>query len=345
MCYFLRLHEEDDGAAPVDVTECTTVPTSYDHPTYPNVKFWDLPGIGTPLYPDLETYRRKAQMNKYHTFLILTSFRFLENDIILASEIKKQGKSFLFIRTKIDIDVRAGKRKKSFSEAAMLQQIRRDCTEKLVDEAGKSIISEEDIFLISNHRSDKWDFSRLTEAILDALPKYKRAALTLCLNALTCLSQNILKRKVKVLKGRMVLVAGISAGVAVAPVPGLSIAVDSALMFNEVREYITQLGIPVEGSTIFKFLSLTTQRSVVATQVQFSSVTKVLALFAKEAGAGLAVEEATRYIPFVGPAIAGTLSFGCTIIFLRSCLKEIEKVALAVLEEAKQQSIDSLERA
>ena len=285
------------------------------------------------------------QLNKYDTFLILTCSRFTKNDIILAKEIKEQSKSFFFIRTKIDNSVRAEKRKKSFSEAAVLQKIRRNCSENLVDNAGKSICSEEDIFLISNHQLGKWDFGRLTEAILDALPRYQREALTLCLNVLTGLSKNILKRKVKFLKGRMVLVAGMSAAVAMAPVPGLSIAVDALIMFNEVRVYITQLGIPVEGSIIFNFLSSTTQRSVVATQVQFSSVPKILALFAKEAGAGLAVEEASRYIPFVGSAIAGALSFGCTIFFLRKCLNEIEEVALAVLEEAKQQSIDSLERA
>ena len=285
------------------------------------------------------------QLNKYNAFLILASVRFTANDRILANEMKEQGKPFFFIRTKIDVDVKSEKRKKSFNEAAMLQKIRRDCGINLVDKADKSICSEEDIFLISNRHLGKWDFSRLTEAILDALPRYEREALTLCLNALTGLSKNFLERKVKILKGRIFLVAGLSAAVAVAPVPGLSIAVDALIMFNEVREYITQLGIPVQGSTIFNFLSSPTQRSVVATQVQFSSVPKILALLAKEAGAGLAVEEASRYIPFVGSAIAGAISFGCTIFFLRKCLNKIEEVALAVLEEAKQQSIDSLERA
>ena len=275
----------------------------------------------------------------------MASVRFTANDRILANEMKEQGKPFFFIRTKIDVDVKSEKRKKSFNEAAMLQKIRRDCGINLVDKADKSICSEEDIFLISNRHLGKWDFSRLTEAILDALPRYEREALTLCLNALTGLSKNFLERKVKILKGRIFLVAGLSAAVAVAPVPGLSIAVDALIMFNEVREYITQLGIPVQGSTIFNFLSSPTQRSVVATQVQFSSVPKILALLAKEAGAGLAVEEASRYIPFVGSAIAGAISFGCTIFFLRKCLNKIEEVALAVLEEAKQQSIDSLERA
>ena len=234
-------------------------------------------------------------------------------------------------------------RKKSFSEAAVLQKIRRNCKENLVDEAGKPISNEDFVFLVSNHDPDKWDFSLLTKAILEALPRYKRETLTLSLNNLTVLSKGILKRKVAIFKGRMFVVAGISAGVAAAPVPGLSIAVDAFLVCNEVRAYITQLGIPVEGSIIFKAVSFTTQKTIVATQARFSSAAKILALFGKEVATGLAVEEASRFIPLLGPVIASSLSFACTIFFLQSCLKEIEKIALAVLKEAKQQSVNSFE--
>ena len=207
-----------------------------------------------------------------------------------------------------------------------------------------SVSNEDFVFLISNHHPGKWDFSRLTKAILDALPRYKKEALTLSLDNLTVLSKGILKRKVAIFKGRMFIVAGISAGVAAVPVPGLSIAVDAILVFNEVRAYITQLGIPVEGSRIFKAVSFTTQKTIVDTQARFSSAAKILALFGKEVGTGLAVEKASRFIPFIGPAIASTLSFGCTLLFLRNCLKEIEEVALTVLKEAKQQSVNSFER-
>ena len=235
-------------------------------------------------------------------------------------------------------------RKKSFSEAAVLPKIRRNFKENLVDEAGKPISNEDFVFLISNHDPDKWDFSLLTKAILEALPRYKRETLTLSLNNLTVLSKGILKRKVAIFKGRMFVVTGISAGVAAAPVPGLSIAVDALLVCNEVRAYITQLGIPVEGSIIFKAVSFTTQKTIVATQARFSSVAKILALFGKEVATGLAVEEASRFIPVIGSVIASSLSFACTIFFLQSCLKEIEEVALAVLKEAKHQSVNSFER-
>ena len=164
------------------------------------------------------------------------------------------------------------------------------------------------------------------------------------LNALTSLSKDILKRKVQILYGRMILVAAASGGVAAIPVPGLSIPVDAVLIFNEISEYMAQLGIPLEGSKIFEAVSFVTRKAIVDMHLTFSSKANVLSLFAKEAATGVAAEEISRFIPVVGQAIAATLSFGCTIIFLRSCLKKIEKVALTVLEEASQRSVDNLDR-
>ncbi|KAL1281414.1 hypothetical protein QQF64_000217 [Cirrhinus molitorella] len=42
------LRDDDEGAAPTGVTETTMERTMYEHPTMPNVKIWDLPGIGSP---------------------------------------------------------------------------------------------------------------------------------------------------------------------------------------------------------------------------------------------------------------------------------------------------------
>ena len=302
-----------------------------------------MPGIGTKTFPDLETYCKKVQFDKYHTFLIFSCTRFTKNDVMLAQEIRKQGKSFFFIRTKIDVDYMAEKRKKSFNEGNMLRDIRIDCLKNLVDEGCNPISGEDNIFLISNHHQKKWDFDRLTQAILDALPRYQRECLTLSLNALTCLSREILERKVDVLRGRMWLVAGASAAVACFPLPGLSFGVDAALIFNEITQYLAQLGIPKEGSEIFEILRDTTKRQVVSLYLNFASIAGIASFFASEASAEAAAEEFVRFIPFIGSAIAGTLSFAGTLTILRIALNRIEAVALAVLEDAAQQSFDDFD--
>ena len=208
------MYDDDDGAAEVSVTECTTEPTAYNHPTNHNIKFWDLPGIGTPNYPDLETYCEKVNLEKYHTFLIFTASRFTENDLELAKKVREIKKTFFFIRTKIDESVRAENRKRSFNEGAMLEKIRRNSVESL----GDLLSNERDIFLISNHDPDKWDFARLTQAILDALTRYQRESLTLSLgNVIMRSSEDIFQRKVDVLRGRIWMVASASAAAALVP--------------------------------------------------------------------------------------------------------------------------------
>ena len=291
----------------------------------------------------MEMYRKKTQFDKYDTFLILSCTRFTTNDVMLAQEIRKQGKSFFFIRTKIDVDYLAEKRKKSFNEANMLRDIRIDCLKNLPEEGYNPISGEDNIFLISNHYPRKWDFDRLTRAILDALPRYQRESLTLSLNALTSLSREILKRKVEIFRGRMWLVAGASAAAALAPILGLSFGVDMVLINYEISQYLAQIGIPKEGSEIFDILADTTQQQVISLYLNFASTAGISALLAREAGAGIATEEFVRFIPFIGSAIAGTLSFAGTFAVLHIALNKIEAVALAVLEDAAQRSVDNLD--
>ena len=245
---FPRIPDDDEMAAKVGVTETTIEPASFPHPTNSKIIFWDLPGIGTPNYPDLKTYCEKVMLEKYDTFLIFTAGRFTENDLKLAVKIRSVEKKFFFIRTKIDDNVRAEKRKRSFDEESMLNEIRRDCSKNLVD----LVEDIREIFLISNHYPAKWDFHRLTEAIIDVLPVRQRESLILSLGIVKNLSTEILRRKIEVLNSRIWMVASASFAAAIVPLPGLSIAVDLTLITAEIAFYRSQLGLPEEGSERFR---------------------------------------------------------------------------------------------
>ena len=225
----------------------------------------------------------------------------------------------------------------------MLRDIRIDCLKNLVDEDYNPICGEDNIFLISNHHQNKWDFDRLTQAILDVLPRYQRECLTLSLNTLTSLSREILKRKVDVFKRRTWLIAFASALVACAPLPGLSFSVDATMIFFEIRQYIAQLGIPSEGSEIFEILSDTIKQEVASLCLNFSSIAKIVSFFTLVGSPAAAVEEVARFIPVIGLATASTLSFAGTFSMLRTALNRVETVALAVLEDAAQKSVDDFD--
>ena len=190
-----RLNDNDDGAAEVDVVETTKEPTEYQHPGNPKISFVDLPGIGTPHFPDLPTYCEKVAFEEYDTFLIFTSTRFTQNDLDLATKVKSIGKSFFLVRTHIDNACTPSKDGRSINEPNILERIRVYCMDNVKD----LISSEKEIFLISNYDKDKWDFDRLIEAISDALPVHQRECLTLSLSNVT---RECLKRKAKFLKGK-----------------------------------------------------------------------------------------------------------------------------------------------
>ena len=107
------------------------------------------------------------------------------------------GKTFFLIRTKIDEDLKAESKRlyPKFNEKNVLNDIKQDLLENVRD----LVTSEEEIFLISNHDPEKWDFDRLVNAISDALPFYQKESLTL---SLTNMTQGCLKRKANLLKGK-----------------------------------------------------------------------------------------------------------------------------------------------
>ena len=318
--------DDDEGAAEVGVMGTTRELKAYDHPTNPKIKFWDLPGIGTPNYPNMATYCEKVELEKFNAFLILTAVRFTANELELAKKIKSINKNFFLIRTKIDENVIAGRsRKRSFDEKAMLQMIRSDSAENL----GDLLSDERDIFLISNHDRDKWDFARLLQAILDALPTYQRESMLLSLS--NYVTTDILQKKVEVLRGRIWKVATLSAAVAFFPIPGLSIAVDIPLILNEFALYRSQLALPEKGTADFEKLHVTTQDAVAKISITTAAqLAAYLSVFATES----AVEEAVSYIPILGSMIASTISFTTTYAALQKCLKTVEETALLVLKEA-----------
>lgn len=123
---FRGLRDEDEGSAETGPVETTMEPKVYLHPKYKNVKVWDLPGIGTPNFK-ADEYLKLVQFERYDFFIIIASDRFRECHTQLAKEIMRMGKKFYFVRSKIDSNINAEKKKKSFDQKKALDTIRGDC--------------------------------------------------------------------------------------------------------------------------------------------------------------------------------------------------------------------------
>ncbi|XP_077788660.1 interferon-inducible GTPase 5-like [Podarcis muralis] len=219
------LKAEDDGAAPVGVTETTLNPNAYSHPDYPKVKFWDLPGIGSPNFsPD--SYLKKMDFPRYDFFIIVGSERFQSNHIDLAHAIQKMEKKCYFVRSKVDSDLYNMERSypKTFNEEEVLEKMTND-VKKQLRKCFRNTIPQ--VFLISSRDLGKYDFPRLVETLEKDLPSLKRLAFLL---SLPNFSSEVIEKKKSALKSHIWKISLVSAGINAIPLPGLPLACDVALL-------------------------------------------------------------------------------------------------------------------
>lgn len=174
-------HEESESAK-IGAVETTMDREKYTHPKFPNVTIWDLPGVGTCNFKP-EEYLKKLRFQEYDFFLIISATRFRENDAQLAKAIKKMKKNFYFVRTKIDSDLWNQKKckPKSYNKEKILEEIRKDCVEKLQN----ARVASARVFLVSSVEVAQFDFPKLESTLLEELPAHKRHVFMQCLPSIT----------------------------------------------------------------------------------------------------------------------------------------------------------------
>lgn len=156
----LGMADDEIGAAETGVTQTTMDPVGYQHPMFPKITLWDLPGIGTPEFKP-EEYLKKVNFHTYDFFIIVSSERFTENDTKLAHEIRKMKKWFYYVRTKIDASIESERRKPNFNEEKTLEKIKNYCYDNL-RAAGES---SPRVFLITRFDLNRYDFPLLQETL------------------------------------------------------------------------------------------------------------------------------------------------------------------------------------
>ena len=199
--FFFRIKANEKGAAKVGVTESTLVPTKYLHPEHKKIIYWDLPGIGTPTYPNLDEYCKKiGGLEKYDAFLIFCKTRFTNYDRELAKKVSTElNKPFFFIRTNVDTDLEnakedEGPKSNDTCVVDIMKIMKDDCWDNL-----ESLIDDEqDIYMIDNKATSEYDFQRLRESISIALPDKKMQKFS---DSLQIKSHAVIKIKTNLLRG------------------------------------------------------------------------------------------------------------------------------------------------
>ncbi|KAH3888993.1 hypothetical protein DPMN_013039 [Dreissena polymorpha] len=201
-----NMKEDDVGGAKIGCTETTKEPTPYSYRENENVVLWDLPGVGTPMFPK-EAYLEKIHFEEYDSVLIVSNTRFKENDTWLAQQIsvKYPNSNLFFVRTKVENDLRRYQEAHGrilFPEERnqLCKKIRDDCMENLI----KENIKDARIFLVNSHRTNEFDFGKLQSMLIEKVSSLKRDAMILSLSSV---SNDVVAEKIRVLEGRIAQVS------------------------------------------------------------------------------------------------------------------------------------------
>ncbi|XP_015263605.1 PREDICTED: interferon-inducible GTPase 5-like [Gekko japonicus] len=327
------IQDGEEGAAETGVTETTMEKQGYPHCMFPNVTIWDLPGIGTTTFKAKE-YLKKVYIEYYDCFIILSSERFTENDVLLAHEIHKMGKKLYYVRSKVDVSIDAERRKPKFSEEKTLEKIRKYCCDNLT-KAGES---NPRVFLISRWDLNKYDFSLLQDTLENDLDDIKRHALILTMPAF---SKEVLKKKKTAMEALIRKAALVSCGIGAIPVPGLSLVCDIGILATTMRHFCRVFGL--DNDSLHRLanqvdIPVNVLQSAVKKSPMASQVNKefVLDLLTKSfvSGTLMAAEFVLDFVPVLGSLASGGLSFVTTFYILQNFLHDVEEDAENVRAKA-----------
>ncbi|XP_072126550.1 interferon-inducible GTPase 5-like isoform X1 [Mobula birostris] len=326
------LRNSDDGAARVGLTETTMEPAGFPHPNFSNVRYWDLPGIGSTEFP-ADKYLKQMKFEKYNFFIIISGFCFKEYETKLAKVIKRLGKKFYFVRTKIDADFYSMQKEgKEINEEKELEYIQNSCCKNL-REAGFQTPS---VFLISSFEQDRYDFNRLNKALEDELPIIMKSIFVL---AYPNRSVEIIQKKKKMLQERIWMLATLSGAVGAVPIPGLSFACDISILIGAITHFRECLCL--DNASLQRLANITDKpveelkaivkapllgKINVDTFIRLGWSTTIFALSAMEVG--------LFSIPVIGSIFGAGSSFLMTYKMLTVALKDLTENAYKVMKFA-----------
>lgn len=327
----------DEGAAPTGSIESSKEALPYFHPNDPNIILWDCPGIGTTKYPAY-MYLELIDFKKFDFFIIISDTHFRENDVKLAREIKKMGKKFYFVRSKIDHYLHDEERsQREFNPEKILAQVREKCTEGI----RKAGVESLQVFLVSSVDIHLYDFPLLRETFDKDFHAREQSNIAVLL-ATSHISQQINNEKKAAFMAKIKYCSVLSAVVAAVPLPGLSVAVDTAMMVGVVKGYIDGFGLDKKSlqrladvmGVSLHVIKEETKSPLIAVEITTDLLVKALLQCARIVAILEAAEEGVRFIPIFGSLASASLSLLITQLGLSSILNMLAEDAHSVFFKA-----------
>lgn len=315
----------DESYAEVGFGDTTMGPTPYSHPKNEKIIYYDLAGVGT-LKMKKENYINNMKISDYDFIFIFIDKVINEDTFWLVNEIYNLGKPFCFVRSKIDEDIKSAERE-NIDTKLVIPTIRRKIEEAL--EGDDKLKNAKKVFLISCVDPSIGELSELITFVESNMDKFKSESM---MESVVVFSHKIINLKYKTLKTRIKKISVASASIAAIPVPGLDVALNIALLVEEVMHYINVFGLSskkMQALDSFDRRDLKCSRILIPSADMAAYVISRLGVYAT-----IMVAESflDLMVPFIGSLISGATSAFITYRFLNGILDDIRDDAIAVYD-------------
>lgn len=290
--------------------------------------FYDLPGCSTSNFPK-EEYINKFSIEEFDCVILVTSDRFYEDDLYLIQELIKIKKPVFAVRTKIDFSIDRGL-KRNISAEETFKKVQNNISENLKGYRVKGV------YLTSADYPSEYDLSKLLEDIFLNLKSFKRERFIADINIT---SEKILLEKKNIAEKIVSRFSALAAANGLNPVPGVDIALDVALMLKMSREVQNIYGLNKEQQDYnMQFLDKKSAKFVATKVLQYTSRyggKEAIMVLLKKLSATVATKTASKWIPFVGQAIAAGIGFKMTSWIGNDMIIDAEKIARETFDSFK----------
>lgn len=139
---------------------------------------WDLPGVGTPTFPQA-TYVKRMGIRYFDVVLLMTATRFTEAELMLVEELNRWKVPYFLVRNKADADVDSEvEREEEMTDTAISTERRLELEKETIETIKEYYQEEfnlERVYCISTKRKllNQFDFLRL-ERDIEARVKEQR---------------------------------------------------------------------------------------------------------------------------------------------------------------------------
>ena len=287
------------------------------------MQYWDLPGVGTALFPK-STYLQKMNIDRYHFFLLFFATTVQESDIWLALELQKREKKFAFVRTKIDELQNQPKFRKN---PELLPGEIDKTKEKYLQTLKNAGVKVTKLYAISSVELELGDFNELVKDVGDLLPGMKKWGFIMSLKLKT--EETITNKKEMLLENtwRIATLVGLTAGVP--NIPGVDVPVNIAMLATKVQDYLNAF--QLDTASLDKLGSEAYRKLKAVSEIKENGITEFITQsFEKAVAVGVAETAVKWLLPVVGSILTGMSAGTLSNQFLKRVICDLADDALTI---------------